>query len=150
LAPGHQWFRKKLSDEQGSVLVISLLIMAVLAILGAVASNMSITEMQSASNERRYNQTFYAAESAWQTIPNLLNQAEPDPAMDGYSTTITSTGITPVVTSVVNVTRLPEDPAGTVTPTAGGSVDAILVRYQVDVRSDNRQNLRVVLKKAYN
>lgn len=64
---------QRLSSEQGSVLVIALLIMAVLAVLGAVASNMSITEMRVAANERSYNQSFYAADGGWQEVPMFMN-----------------------------------------------------------------------------
>lgn len=64
---------QRLKSEQGSILIISLLIMAVLAVLGVVASNMSVTEMRVAANEKTYNQSFYAADSGWQEVPLFMN-----------------------------------------------------------------------------
>lgn len=64
--------RQIVLNERGSVLIISLLIMAVLAVLGAVASNMSITEMRVAANDRAYNQAFYVADGGWQMVPLFL------------------------------------------------------------------------------
>ncbi len=58
-----------LRNEEGSILVISLLVLTVLALLGGVASKMSVLEMKVAANEKRYNQSFYVADGAWQEVP---------------------------------------------------------------------------------
>lgn len=147
---------KTLSDEQGSVLVISLLVLVVLAMLGVVASNMSITEMQSSSNERSYNQSFYAAESGWQEPVAMLNSLGDDaPVAD-------------VTTDAVDLSALDTtdnklgDIPYTYTITYLGNRKAIgfgddykIFQYQIDsiaqdpVTLNNRQQLRVVIDKPF-
>ena len=51
-------------NEDGSIMVIALLIMSILTILGISAIDMSNIEIQIASNERVYKQNFYRAEAA--------------------------------------------------------------------------------------
>ncbi|MBC8551150.1 MAG: hypothetical protein H8D23_16010 [Candidatus Brocadiales bacterium] len=53
-------------NEDGFVLVVSLLVMLILIIIGIAATNTTITELQIAGNEKISQQTFYVAESAWQ------------------------------------------------------------------------------------
>jgi hypothetical protein len=65
----------RLRNEEGSIMVIVLLIMAVLTILGISAIDTSNVEIQIASNERLYKDNFYKAEAAAiaaaQTLENM-------------------------------------------------------------------------------
>ena len=53
-----------LKNEDGSVIVIALLIMALLTIIGISATNTTSIELQIAGNDRIYKQNFYRAEGA--------------------------------------------------------------------------------------
>ncbi len=61
-------FRQKiaspLSNEEGSALVLALMLMAVLTIIGFSTVNTSTTEFKIVRNERIYMDNFYKAESA--------------------------------------------------------------------------------------
>lgn len=65
--------RNKLASEQGSILILCLVIMALLALLGAIATSTTISEMGIAANERIYNQGFYVADSGWQEAAMMLD-----------------------------------------------------------------------------
>lgn len=52
------------NNEEGSAIILAVLILAVLTILGVSSTNTSITELQIVRNERIYQQNFYQAESA--------------------------------------------------------------------------------------
>jgi Tfp pilus assembly protein PilX len=76
-----------LSNQQGSVMVIALMILVVVTIVGIASMNDSRTEQQLVRNEAIYKQDFYLAESAAiegaQRLNNLndrwvlQNQAQP-------------------------------------------------------------------------
>ena len=53
-----------LANEQGSAIILAVLILAVLTILGVSSTNTSTVELQIVRNERIYQQNFYKAESA--------------------------------------------------------------------------------------
>jgi len=53
-----------LKNEEGFVLVVSLIMLALLSLLGVAATNTSTLEIKIADNNRRYTQNFYMAESA--------------------------------------------------------------------------------------
>ena len=65
----------RLKNEDGSIMVIALLIMAVLTILGISAIDTSNVEIQIAGNDRIYKDNFYKAEAASvaaaQTLENM-------------------------------------------------------------------------------
>lgn len=142
---GLPWLNRKLAEEQGSVLIISLLILVVLTMLGAVASNMSITELQSAGNEKRYNDLFYKADSGWQVAPQILNDAggdAPTVGADNVVTTGTANETTYTITEVADprfIVRegLPMDGSYTV------------YQYEVEATAEGRQTIRVILNKPY-
>ena len=54
-----------LKNEDGSVLVIALIMMGLLILLGVSASTTTEIEIQIAGNERSHGIAFYAAEAAW-------------------------------------------------------------------------------------
>ena len=53
----------RLNNEDGSVLVIALLMLAFLSILGVSATTTSTIEVQIAGNDRNFKQNFYKAEA---------------------------------------------------------------------------------------
>ena len=59
----HQW-KNVVNNENGSAIVLAMLILVVLTVLGIASINTSSIELQIARNERIYQQNFYQAESA--------------------------------------------------------------------------------------
>lgn len=53
-----------LSNEQGSVLIVSLLTLALLTLLGVAATTTTTSDMHVSGNEKSYKLAFYAAEAA--------------------------------------------------------------------------------------
>ena len=64
-------------NEEGSIMVIALLIMAVLTILGISAIDTSNIELQIAGNERVYKDNFYKAEAAVIAAAQILENMPP-------------------------------------------------------------------------
>jgi hypothetical protein len=56
--------KNSLADEDGSAMVIALIVLAVLTIIGIFAINTSTTELQIVRNEQIYQINFYQAESS--------------------------------------------------------------------------------------
>lgn len=54
----------RLKNEEGSILVIALLMLAFLSILGVSSTTTSTIEVQIAGNDRNFKQNFYKAEAA--------------------------------------------------------------------------------------
>jgi hypothetical protein len=54
----------KVTDEQGSALVVALVILVAITVIGIAASTTSEIEIQVAGNERDHKAAFYAAEAA--------------------------------------------------------------------------------------
>lgn len=63
-----------IDDEQGMVLVISLLFLLILTILGIIATNASITEIQIAGNNKVNRQTFSQADGGTEAAGALLEE----------------------------------------------------------------------------
>lgn len=140
---------RRLQDESGAVLVLALLVLVVLAMLGVVASNMSITELQSSANERRFNQTFYVADSAWQeVVPKLDLRVELPPSdittfiVDLPDDTPNVLGGIPYQNVVTEISRV---------TAAGFGDDYAAFKYQVDSTAgpDNNQGVRVIIDKVF-
>jgi len=53
-----------LSNEQGSVLIVSLLTLALLTLIGVAATTTTTSDMHVAGNEKSYKLAFYGAEAA--------------------------------------------------------------------------------------
>ena len=62
-----------IKNEEGSVIVLSLLVLVVLSIVGFSASRMSNTEIQIARNNATYQQNFYLAESGATQVAQMLS-----------------------------------------------------------------------------
>ena len=57
-------FKKKVNNEQGFVLIASLMMLMVLMIIGIAATNTTNIELQISGNDKLNKQTFYQAEAA--------------------------------------------------------------------------------------
>ena len=64
-------------NENGTVMVIAVLIMAILTILGLSAIDTSTVEVQITSNEQIYKRNFYKAEAAVIAAAQQLEEAPP-------------------------------------------------------------------------
>jgi Tfp pilus assembly protein PilX len=68
-----------IKSEEGSVMVVALMVLAMLTIIGISASNTSTTELQIVRNDLLYRINFYKAEAAAregaQTIANLAKSS---------------------------------------------------------------------------
>jgi type IV pilus assembly protein PilX len=65
-----------LKGENGSVLVVALMMLVLLTLLGISATTTSTIEMRVAGNERVYKDNFYAAEGAAMTCAQSLENEE--------------------------------------------------------------------------
>jgi hypothetical protein len=63
-----------LNDDKGSVMVAALMVLVLLTIIGISASNISVTEVQIATNSLRYERAFYTAESGLQHAKERLRK----------------------------------------------------------------------------
>lgn len=63
-----------LRNEEGSALVIALIIMVVLTLLGTVATRTSTTELKIADNNKWHKLTFYEADGATELATELIEQ----------------------------------------------------------------------------
>jgi len=62
-----------IKNEDGSVLVIALVMLALLTILGITATSTSNVELQIAGNERNFKRTFFAANAGIEHAKSFLN-----------------------------------------------------------------------------
>jgi hypothetical protein len=70
-----------LKNEEGSLIVLTIMILVMLTIVGLAASNISTTEVQIATSELIYQRNFYRAEAAAMEAAQLLeNLADPQAA----------------------------------------------------------------------
>lgn len=72
-----------IADEQGFVLIVALLFLLILSIIGIIATNTSITEIQIAGNAKVHNQTFSQSDGGTEAGSNLLEENISCPA--GFS-----------------------------------------------------------------
>jgi hypothetical protein len=56
--------KTQLANENGSIMVITLLVMAILTVIGISAINQSTIDVMISGNERQYKQNFFRAEAA--------------------------------------------------------------------------------------
>jgi len=66
------------SNEKGSTLLISILILLLLTIIGIAATNTSIIEILISGNDKLHKMTFYTAESGWQVAVSWLDNQYPE------------------------------------------------------------------------
>lgn len=88
-----------LQNENGSVMIVAVVLLVLITIMGLSVSRLSDVDVQIAKNEREYVQDFYAADSAWReaiqwldtraSVPGLVNRSlyvtnDPDNPTDAY------------------------------------------------------------------
>jgi len=71
-------FISHLRDEEGSILVIGLVMLAFLTILGIAATRTSQIEIQVAGNDEYHKIAFYSSDSGIYTTPKLISAAIDD------------------------------------------------------------------------
>ena len=64
------WFIRRLKNEEGMVLAVSLMLLAIFTVLGVSGILFTTTEMQIATNEQFHKMAFYGAEAARGYVPN--------------------------------------------------------------------------------
>ncbi len=76
----HVLIHDHLKDEQGFALLITLLVLALLTMMGTAAINTTSFELQITGNERMARQRFIIADSGWKQAGPFLNalNAPPD------------------------------------------------------------------------
>lgn len=67
-----------LKNEDGAILVIALVLLALLSLLGIAATNTATLEIQIAANDRTYKQNFYMAEAALREAMQRLENSVSD------------------------------------------------------------------------
>ena len=65
-------FKKQIKNEQGFVLITSLLMLTVLMIIGIAATNTTDIELQISGNDKANTMTFYAADSGNELSKELI------------------------------------------------------------------------------
>ena len=89
--------KRVIQNEEGSVLVLGLLMVVLLTVLGMAATRTSTIEIQIAGNERDYRENFYRAEGAAKMAAQLLHNLTADqrgnPAQINWLNAIYSTDI---------------------------------------------------------
>lgn len=64
------------ANEDGSVVVLALIVLMLLTMVGTSATNTSTLEIQVAGNERHYKQNFYKAEAAALQASQFINNSD--------------------------------------------------------------------------
>ena len=83
-----RWYRQR--NEEGFVLVTSLLIMLVLTIIGIAANRNTSTELKIAGNDRLYKENFYEADGVTELSAEVLEQNIA--CLDFSTTTLSGSG----------------------------------------------------------
>jgi hypothetical protein len=74
-------------NEQGSALVIALIMLVLLTLIGISATTTTQIETQIAGNERTYMHQFYVADSAWKEGVSWVNQMAGAPTPVNFTNT---------------------------------------------------------------
>jgi len=69
---------RSITSEEGSVLVISVVILALLTVIGIAATSTTSIELQIAGNEKTYKENFYQAEGAAMMLVRVLEDLADD------------------------------------------------------------------------
>ena len=69
-------------NDQGSALILAMVLLAVLTIMALSSMNITVTESQIVRNERIYQDNFYRAESAAREAARLMEIADGDELAD--------------------------------------------------------------------
>jgi hypothetical protein len=71
-------FGRSIGNEEGSVLVISVVILALLTVIGIAATTTTSIELQIAGNDRVYKENLYQAEGAAMMLARVLEDLTPE------------------------------------------------------------------------
>ncbi len=82
----HDLRHNPLTDEQGFALVVTLLILALLTVMGTAAINTTSFELKISGNERMARQRFIVADSGWKQAGPFLNGLNGPPDAVNMST----------------------------------------------------------------
>ncbi len=151
-----------LNNENGSVIVVAVMLLVLLTLVGISSTNSSTTEVQIATNNQNYQVEFYLADSGWrQAGAWLMNRNDPprwispDAEVELVTGTLEEDGTT--VTQPVNATlsqyaipftyQIEFLKAQTVAEGNGGN--SARIYYQVTSEVNNSQRVTVVLSKPY-
>ncbi|MGD2187062.1 MAG: PilX N-terminal domain-containing pilus assembly protein [Desulfobacterales bacterium] len=93
-----------LKNENGSAILVALLVLVLLTIIGMSATSNSNTELKITTNSQLYKTAFYAAESGWQELAVQIVQTNPSDSVnlgpkdiaDGVSYEVTGVSQNPV------------------------------------------------------
>ena len=89
---------RRLQQEEGSILIVALLIMVLLTMMGMWASATTESEIRMARNETFYKRAFFNADSGVYTTPKLISTAfdngSGDPDLTGTGMTYLGAGNT--------------------------------------------------------
>jgi Tfp pilus assembly protein PilX len=64
-----------LRSEEGSIMVITLLVLTILTLIGIGANDTTTTDIQIAANEKFYKMAFYHADGGIYSTPKLISEA---------------------------------------------------------------------------
>ncbi len=96
----------KLNNEEGSAIVIALIILVLLTMIGITASNNTVIELQIVRNEAVYRQNFYRAEAvvieAAEILEDTTNTADLFPATTTYTWLESNTSANADMTTINN------------------------------------------------
>jgi hypothetical protein len=85
-----------LRNEDGSALIVTLLVLAILTLIGIGASNTTSTDIQIAANEKFHKMAFYHADAGVYSTPKLISSAidnSSNPSGTGFTYLDTGTDI---------------------------------------------------------
>jgi len=74
---------RQLRNEEGSVIVVALMILVVLTIIGISATDTTTVELQIATNDKFHKIAFYHADAGVYATPKLISEAINDKATPG-------------------------------------------------------------------
>ena len=74
--------KSTLGNEEGSIIVIGMIVLVLLTMFGLSSVTTSNIEMQIAANERMHKKAFYVAESGWQLAVGWIDDQYPLPVTD--------------------------------------------------------------------
>ena len=87
---------RMLGNENGSALIVTLLVLAILTLVGIGANNTASTDIQIAANEKFHKMAFYHADAGVYATPKLISSAidgGSNPSGTGFSYLDTGTDI---------------------------------------------------------
>ncbi len=80
-------------NEDGSAIILALLILMVVTVLGISAINTSTIEIQIAANDKNYKRDFYVAEAGWKIAADWLEKMATNPSKINTSEDVSTTDI---------------------------------------------------------